>query len=221
MSREFISNAATWSEADERFERFVAALPERRTQLRQRLADTGGPALDGTLEGLDALNAWYIDTALVDAPDGMDWRPEWLPGPNGPARGPNGERAASPQLLRLWELVGVYLGDLALARFPASRWVCWRDPSKGAAYNGEPMVDIGLPRYPMNVLSRANVGVPSAYKWAGTGHRYDEPADPARLRRSTTSAFERAEAYLATEPVRWQKAPTGHDAHRRTKIPPF
>jgi hypothetical protein len=122
---------------------------------------------------------------------------------------------------RLWELFGVYLGDLALARFPDSRWVCWRDPSKGMVFNGEPIIDVGLPRFPLDVLSKANVAVPRTYTYHGTGHRYDVPADPTRLRRVTTDAFDQAAELLQTNPPRWQKAPTGPDAHRRTTTRPF
>jgi hypothetical protein len=221
MKREYISGAATWAEADAHFEAFVAGLPERREQLVQRLTETGGPTLDGTLEGLDALNEWYIATALADEPDGMDWLPTWLPISGDFGRGPDGERLISPQVYRLWELVGVYLGDLALARFPDSRWVCWRDPSQGMVFNGEPIIDVGLPRFPLWVLSKANVDVPRTYSYHGTGHRYDVAADPTRLRRVTTTMFEQAAERLHTTPRRWQKAPTGPDAHRRTNTRPF
>lgn len=46
----------------------MAALPERRAQLRKRLAETGGPELDGSVEGLDALDEWYIATAIPSSP---------------------------------------------------------------------------------------------------------------------------------------------------------
>lgn len=150
----------------------------------------------------------------------MDWLPEWVPAPGGPVRGPQGERAASPQVLRLWELVGVYLGDLTLARFPRSRWVCWRDPSRGLVFNGEPLVDVGLPRFPLDVLSRANACVPRTYSFHGTGTEWDVPADPTWLRRNLTRAFDSADERLATDRVRWQKAPTGRRARRRTTTYP-
>lgn len=124
-------------------------------------------------------------------------------------------------MYRLWELIGVYLGDLTLAAFPDARWVCWRDPAKGGVFNGEPVIDVGLPRYPMNVLSKANADVPAAYTYHGTGHRYDEPADPTILRGVMSRAFEFVTEHRATDPQRWQQAPTGPNAHRRTKVRPF
>lgn len=223
MSPAYINNASSWEEADAHFEQFMASLPERRTQLTRRLAETGGPGLDGTLDGLDALNEWYIDTALADQPDGMDWWPTWLAGPNVDRswRGPEGENAGSPEVTRLWELIGVYLGDLTLAWFPQSRWVCWRDPSKSMYNNGHPIIDVGLPRRPMTALSWANVGVPRAFMHHGTGSAYDERPDSTRLRKVMVQVFDDATARLAIEPVRWQRAPTGPDAHRRTKTRPF
>lgn len=53
---------------------------------------------------------------------------------------------------------------------------------------------------------------------AGTGHRDDEPADATLLPRGMTSVFEFAVEHLVTDPVRWQKAPVGPDAHRSTKV---
>lgn len=221
MSPEYITNATSWQEADEHFERFVAALPERREQLRRRIAETGGPALDGTIEGLDPLNEWYIATALADQPDGMTWLPEWVTGAGSTQRGFYGERPCSGPVLRLWEMIGIYLGDLALARFPESRWVCWRDSVRSGVYNGEPVVDVGLPDFPLDVLSVANAAVPRTYMYAGTGHRHEEPADPTRLRRVFTGRLERTTTHLAAEAPRWQRAPTGPDARRRTKKRPF
>lgn len=86
MTREFITNAASWAEADAHFEAFLVELPTRREQLVRRLAETDGPVLDGSVEGLESLNEWYIATALADQPDGMDWLPTWIAHPGDPER---------------------------------------------------------------------------------------------------------------------------------------
>lgn len=221
MSEYSIVNARTWQEADERFDRFMAALPERRAQLRERLTDTGGPELDGTVEGLDALNEWYIATAMSEQPDGMTWLPEWLPSVDPTQRGFDGERMPSGEVLRLWEMIGIYLGDMALARFPDARWVCWRDHTPRGVNNGEPAIDAGLPRFPLDVLSRANATVPRMYMYAGTGHALDTPSEPSWLREVFDYIETTATEQLAATRPRWQRAPTGPDAHRRTTKRPF
>ena len=49
MSRLLPGFHETWADADAAFEAFVASFPERRAQLRERLVDTGGPELDGSV----------------------------------------------------------------------------------------------------------------------------------------------------------------------------
>lgn len=107
---------ASWNDADAAFTSFIEALPLRREQLRARLAETGGPELDGSLESLDALNEWYVRMAFADEDDGMDWWPTWHQRRDEPPVTTRWHRGAPPHLLRLWELVAVYVGDLYLAR---------------------------------------------------------------------------------------------------------
>ncbi|BDZ60703.1 hypothetical protein Lsed01_00044 [Demequina sediminis] len=107
---------ASWNDADLAFASFIEALPVRREQLRARLAETCGPELDGSFESLDALNEWYIRIAFADEDDGTDWWPMWHQRRDEPLATTRWHRGAPPRLLRLWELVAVYVGDLSLAR---------------------------------------------------------------------------------------------------------
>jgi hypothetical protein len=155
MSRLLPRVHASWDEADEAFQSFVDAFPERRVQLRERLEATGGPELDGTAASLDALNEWFIRIAFEDQDDGMDWWPTWKE-PYDPQRIAEALVPVSPpHLLRLWELVAIYLADLCLAETEDARWVCWRGDMRHDANNAFPLIDQGFKRPPAIPLAWA------------------------------------------------------------------
>jgi len=185
MSRRPPPEYGSWEAADAAFTQFMDDLPLRREQLRQKLAATGGPVLDGTVESLDPLNEWYIETALRGAPDGMDWWPVWL-ARGAPATNPMPELYGYPipdDVIRLWELVSVYVGDVLLPLIPHARWVCFRAKNYREVINGRPVVDIGSPLFPANVIAVGNALVPRMVSYRGTGSDLEGPADPQSLSR--------------------------------------
>ncbi len=221
MSRRPPPEYGSWEAADAAFTRFMDDLPLRREQLRHMVAATGGPPLDGTVEGLDALNEWYIETALRGEPDGMDWWPVWMRRPVPMDKSiPGAIGNNSPdEIFRLWELVSVYVGDVLLPLVPHARWVCFRAGNYREVINGRPVIDIGNADFPANVIAIGNGGVPRLISYRGTGSHLEEPADPRFLSKGTMAMVHRFEAGRASGTLKWQKAPTGPDAHRRTTKP--
>ena len=220
MTKKLPARFATWEEADAAFERFHAALPLRRQQLRQRLADTAGPTLDGSLESVTPLMRWYCSLALQDLDDGMDWWPEWLP-PNDPEFKLNQEypRLLSPQFMRLWELVGIYIGDVARPLVPYARWVCWRAKSAREITAGDFVLDFGDHLFPFNALVAANPGLSMSYIQHGTGGRFDKPVDPDAFEPALRERILDRDKLRRDRPITWQKAPTGPLAFKRTSKP--
>ena len=71
--------------AREYLERYVASLPELRERFARRLAVTGGPVVDTSVESLADLDPWYEREIQDPTPDGLDGMPLWwdagMPGP--------------------------------------------------------------------------------------------------------------------------------------------
>lgn len=220
MTKKLPARFASWEDADAAFDRFVESLPERREQLRQRLAATGGPELDGSLESLTPLMRWYYSVALQDVEDGMDWWPEWLP-PHDPTFQLNDEypRRLSPQFVRLWELVGVYIGDVAQPLVPHARWVCWRSKAARELTAGAFVLDFGDALFPFAALAAANRNLSMWYIQHGSGGYYDKPLDPDVIEPGLRNRIVERDTLRKDRPLTWQKAPTGPDAFRRTSKP--
>lgn len=222
MTPVYIYNASTWEEADEHFEVFAAVVPERRRELEGRVAASGGPALDGSVESLVPLNEWFIAEVLDrPAPDEVDYWPAWV-APLNPDYRPNpmNPRAPTGWLLLLWEQVSVYVADVMVEQVPGSRWVCWRARSRRDYENGMPVVDYGVPTRPFNATSCANADVLRSWTHQGTGDDLDVRPDPSKMHRYFVASLERREACLAEHPARWQAAPTGPRARRSQAVPP-
>ena len=223
MSRVYIANASSWEEADAHFEMFMTVLPQRRAELAELVAGTGGPVLDRSIESLIPLNEWFIERVLEGpVPVDVAYRPAWLDPPNPlfcPT--PGGPRAAAGWLLLLWEQVSVYVGDVLLAAVPGSRWVCWRSRSKAGIDSGWPVVDFGLaPDRNGNAIMIANAGVLRSWSYQGTGDRDDVRPDSTDMHDRLRGVLAFRESYLSEHPTRWQAAPTGPGAHRRVTEPP-
>jgi len=222
MTRVYIMGASSWEEADEHFEAFAATLPQRRRELAEHVAATGGPELDLSVESLTPLNEWFIETVLDrPAPPDIDFRPAWMSPPNPDfTPTPGGPRRAPGWLYLLWEQLGVYLGDVMIEQTPGARWVCWRSPRRGNISNGQPTVDIGVPEDGFKAMSCANGDVLGAWMYLGTGERgMDARPDPGFYLKYFTAVLERRDAYLATKPPRWQAAPTGPRARKTQREP--
>lgn len=221
MSAVYIHNAASWEEADAHFDAFAAVVPDRRRELAERVAATGGPVLDGSVASLDALNRWYIDEVLVrPTPPEVGYRPSWTPAPDPGYRWEPGQPLPAPGwLLLLWEQVGVYVGDVMTTQVPGSRWVCWRDRQKRHISNGKPVVDVGVPTGAFDALACANAGVLRAWIERDSPGGVDVP-DPGRQRAFVEAVLARRAAYLEEHPARWQAAPTGPRASRSQATPP-
>ena len=218
MSPVYIHNASSWEEADAHFAAFMATVPERRVELAQRVAETGGPVLDRSVDSLLAVNEWFIEQALdrPDAPD-VQHRPAWMSPPN-PDFEPNwlNPRPPAGWLDLLWEQVSVYVGDVFITAVPGSRWVCWRSRTKSHIDNGWPAIDIGAaPDIKGNAIMIANAGVLRSWTHQGTGDRDDVRPDPTDMHTRLRGVLRSREEYLAEHPMRWQAAPTGPKAHRR------
>ena len=211
----------SWSDADAAFEAFVSALPDRREQLRARLVRTDGPELDGSLESLDALNEWYIRIAFADEDDGMDWWPMWHQRREAPPVTTRWHRGAPPHLLRLWELVAVYVGDLYLARDDHARWVCWRGSHRLDSFNAKPVIDYGDRHFPRDPLGLANAGVVKAYVEQGDGTEAFAPPDPGNLRRGFEKWIALSIDSRGRDGRSWQKAPSGRGAGTRVAARPW
>lgn len=220
MTKKMPVRFASWEEAEAAFDRFYSLLPERREQLRTRLRATGGPDLDGSLETLTPVMRWYIDTALEDADDGMDWWSEWL-APNNPHFKPDEDnpRQPSPQLVRLWEMVGIYVADVVQPLVPHARWVCWRAKAATELTAGAFALDFGDQLFPFDVFPAANAGLVNWYIYYGTGHRRERPINPDEFEPALRERVLRRETLRRGRPLTWQKAPTGPDAFRRTSTP--
>ena len=63
--------------AQEYLERYVASLPELRERFARRLAATGGPVVDTSVEALADLDPWYEKEIQDPTPDGLDGVPLW------------------------------------------------------------------------------------------------------------------------------------------------
>lgn len=218
MRRVYILNASSWAEADAHFEEFMAVVGQRRAELALRVAETGGPVLDRSVDSLLAVNEWFIEQVLDgSAPADVAYRPAWMDPPNPLFRPtPGGPRAAPGWLLLLWEQLGVYVGDVFMAAVPGSRWVCWRSRSKASIDNGWPVIDIGTaPELKGIAITIANAGVLRSWSHQGTGDRDDVRPDPTDMHKRARGILASREQYLAEHPMRWQAAPTGPKAHRR------
>ena len=223
MSRVYIHNASSWAEADAHFEAFVAGVPDRRVELAERVAATGGPVLDRSIESLLPLNEWFIEQVLDrPAPPDVEFQMVWLPAPNPLYRpNPTVPRLAPGWLRLLWEQVSVYVGDVVLATVPGSRWVCWRSRSKTYIDNGWPSIDVGAaPDIPVNAIMIANAGVLRSWTHQGTGDRQDVRPDPTDMHTRLLGVLQHRSQHLSEHPMRWQAAPTGPGAHRRVTEPP-
>ncbi|UZN03450.1 hypothetical protein [Cellulomonas sp. S1-8] len=217
----YIHAASSWEQADEAFESFVAGLPERRRELAERVAASGGPSLDLSVESLGGLNAWFIDEVLrVPEPAEVDYRSPWLPPSNPDYHWEPGKLRPVPAwLLLLWDQVTAYVGDVMMAQVPGARWVCWRAKHPGDITNGMPVVDIGVPVRPFVATACANAGVPGLWTARGVPGRDGQPDSTRQLDHFRATLAGR-ETYLATHPARWQSAPTGPRARRSQATPP-
>lgn len=219
MRKKIPANFPSWEVADREFEAFIGELDLRRFQLRERLAATGGPELDGSLNSLTPLALWYFDAAMRDDDDGMEWWPRWLP-PRDPQRTPpEGERDLSPQFVRLQELVAVYLADVILPWIPHARWVCWRSKSVWDVANGGFVVDVGDATFPFGPLWVVDPKLSLAYMQPREAAKHLWGVSPQDIETSARRKIIERDARLNGRPVTWQKAPTGPDADRRTRKP--
>lgn len=151
-------NNWTRARAEEFFGRWVAEEPARRARLHELAAVTGGPSLEPTIDGLVAVNAWYLEQARLAKDDPSPGRPEWVQSTN---------PAISAAFWRLTELIAQHLADVLRAEEPDGRWVCFKNGDRRDDRNGKPMLDLGWPRNPADVFLMANGTVPIALYYDG------------------------------------------------------
>ncbi|HEY0188220.1 MAG TPA: hypothetical protein VGC67_12090 [Cellulomonas sp.] len=231
MSGRGARGAEFWAEKDARFERFAAALPERRAQLRGLVETTGGDRLtvamlNGSIASLDRVQGWFTRRAqevLGGAQDGWDWtalRWAWQPAPD-PGRVVSAAEqevdAPEEPLYRLGELVAVYLADVVLAVVPGSRWVCWRDRVRSSGTDGQVMLDLGYPEHGFNPMEITH---PAPFFAAGLHGRADDPWRGQRWSERVEELLDLHAVRSAAKRPRWQAAPTRLENPRRLTRPP-
>ncbi|VTR75277.1 MULTISPECIES: hypothetical protein [Cellulomonas] len=215
MTDVYIHAAASWDEADAHVDELTSNLSLRRSELAERLA-ADGLALDVSVDGLVPLNEWYIEAVLGPQEHAeVDFRPGWAgPGNPGFVPTPDGPRQAPGWLLLLWEQVAVHVGDVVMAQVPGARWVCWRARNPRDIKNGKPVIDVGDPSRPVDVLACANADVVAA--WVTRARPGDDGyhADATTMRDAIRAALDTRAERLAAHAPRWQAAPTGRSARR-------
>lgn len=204
----------SWDAADAKFDQFIASIPERREQLRELVASTGGPELDGTPASLQLLNDWSIEFGLSDQDDGMDWWPRWK------YRMTPGEQAQKrtipvpDKVYRLWELTGIYFADMCLAQDPSLQWVCWRGSHRIDIKNARFILDQGLLHEPLDPLTLGNVGVIRTISQRELRPDLAHP-NPNQLYDWFSRWVNQRHELYETKPRSWQAAPTGRKANKR------
>lgn len=94
--------------------------------------------------------------------------------------------------MRPWDLVAVHVGDVLKAQVPGSTWVCYRTKDPRDDRNGKPMLDIGWPENPADVIALANGGVPGVVC-------YGQPFRPDELRDEVVTTLEQLAVYRARQ----------------------
>ena len=106
--------------AQEYLERYVASLPEPGAVAR-RLAVTGGPVVDTSVEALADLDPWYEKEIQDPTPDGLDGVPLWWdPAIAG--------RTPTDGQLRLVDEVGAHLAAVLQEAVPSAEWGVMKQP---------------------------------------------------------------------------------------------
>ncbi|WP_062077624.1 hypothetical protein [Demequina globuliformis] len=204
----------SWKDADAKFDGFVASIPERRQQLRDLMAATGGPELDGTPASLQLLNDWVIEFGLSDQDDGMDWWPLWLYRMTSEERAKKRTIPVPDKAYRLWELTGIYFADMCLTHDPTMQWVCWRGDHPIDIHNAQFYLDQGLAYRPMDPLSIGNVGIGTTISQRELRPDLAHPK-PTALARAFDVWRARQPQWFAEQPRSWQAAPTDRKANKR------
>ena len=114
--------------AQEYLERYVATLPGLRERFARRLAVTGGPVVDTSVEALADLDPWYEKEIQDPTPDGLDGVPLWW---DADIQGPTPTDAQ----LRLVDDVGAHLASVLQQSVPGAAWVVRKQPG-GARTRG-------------------------------------------------------------------------------------
>ncbi|MFP5333732.1 MAG: hypothetical protein ACLGIV_00300 [Actinomycetes bacterium] len=123
----------TLAEAEAYYDADLASLPGLVERLQAWVERTGGPGLDGSVDGLDPLGEWFSRQLAADEPDGLEgypvwWvhDPNWKPSPV--LTGPQGR--LSDRQLRLVDEVGAYFAQVLQRNVPQLEWVVFRPPKR-------------------------------------------------------------------------------------------
>ncbi len=131
-------------EAQAYHDAYIGELPLLLERLRRRVDRTGGPELDGSLESLGGLGAWFVDQLAKDEPDGLVGHPRWwVPRPPRPSPYADNRRLTDGQL-RLVDEVGAYLATVLQQHLPQAQWIVFRDdPRRRNAAQNSTMLRYG------------------------------------------------------------------------------
>lgn len=211
-----IDSKAWYRFQDELFDVFMGQIPQFREELKRIAAADGGLELDGSVDSLDALNAWVIDWARREPDDGATWWPMHQPRPDPSWTGLSelGTRTISPQAARMIERISVYFADVVMGLVPGSRWVCWRGSKVGERFAGSHVLDVGVPTMPIPALAKGASGWGNAYMSCfDETHFAYRPPDPGALRWQVERVLGGLESHRekGLEQV-FQPAPTGPEA---------
>lgn len=174
-------NEWTREQAEAFFEQWVAEEPLRRERLRERIAATDGPELDGSLESLVPFNVWFLEQARIAGEDPTPGRPAWAV---------RGHTSISDAVRWVQELVAQYFADVLRKQEPQARWVCFRTKDRRDGRNGMTMLDLGWAGNPVDVLVLANGTVL-------THLFYDREFEPDKLKRDAELVLRQLAEYRA------------------------
>ena len=131
-------------------------------RLRDHLRDTGGPEVDGRLESLAALGAWFLQH-IEAKPDSAaeEWIPAWWD-PNAPLADSGSEHPGpfTGQQLRLIDEVHAYVAEVILNEILGAEWTIYKW-GKRDVRNGKTVLKLTgrLQAYPQSVVYGAAIDV--------------------------------------------------------------
>ncbi|GGK85707.1 hypothetical protein GCM10007382_02090 [Salinibacterium xinjiangense] len=134
---------ASREKREELHEAYVRELEPAQARLRKRLSGPGDPQLDGSVESLDAVNAWFLTRILepreAETADLPSW---WDPAsPTAESDVPGSGPFTSGQLALIEEMQA-YVGEVMTNARPDATWVIYKG-HKLDFRNGQTMLQTG------------------------------------------------------------------------------
>ncbi len=137
---------ASREKREELHQAYVRELTPAQACLRKRLSGPGDPQLDGSVESLDAVNAWFLTRILEPREAKTADLPSWWDpaSPTAESDVPGSGPFTLGQLALIDE-VQAYLGEVMTKARPDATWVIYKG-HKLESMNGQTMLQIGKSR---------------------------------------------------------------------------